>query len=69
MSTKAKGPKGQTLTVLRRNYPDHPNLDKDGNFLSEVGIDQEGSFLNKATFGLIDRYEPPRFDNRQKGQE
>ena len=59
----------QTLTVLRKNYPDHPNLDKDGNFLSEVGIDQESSFINKATFGLFDRYEPPRFDNRQTGQE
>ena len=59
----------QTLTVLRKNYPDHPNLDKNGNFLSEVGIDQEGSFINQATFGLFDRYEPPRFDNRKKGQE
>ncbi|NKI18803.1 outer membrane protein assembly factor BamD [Spongiibacter sp. KMU-166] len=56
----------QSLTVLRKNYPDHPNLDKKGNFVSNVGLDQEGSLVNKATFGLFDRYEPPRFDNRDK---
>lgn len=59
----------QTLAVLRKNYPDHPNLDKKGNFISEVGIEQEGSFVNKATFGLFDRDEPPRFDNRSKEEE
>ena len=59
----------QSLAVLRKNYPDHPNLDKNGNFISEVGIEQEGSFINKATFGLFDRYEPPRFDNRSKSEE
>ncbi|MGB2254802.1 MAG: outer membrane protein assembly factor BamD [Spongiibacter marinus] len=59
----------QSLTVLRKNYPDHPNLDKNGNFISEVGIDQEGSLINKATFGLFDRYEPPSFDNRGKSEE
>ena len=56
----------QSLTVLRKNYPDHPNLDKKGNFVSNVGLDQEGSLVNKATFGLFDRYEPLRFDNRDK---
>ena len=59
----------QSLAVLRKNYPDHPNLDKNGNFISEVGIEQEGSFINKATFGLLDRYAPPRFDNRSKSEE
>ena len=56
----------QSLTVLRKNYPDHPNLDKNGNFVSNVGLDQDGSLINKATFGLFDRYEPPKFDNRDK---
>lgn len=56
----------QSLMVLRKNYPNHPSLDKNGNFVSQVGIDQEGSFLNKATLGLLDRYEPPKFDNREE---
>ncbi|WP_372864619.1 outer membrane protein assembly factor BamD [Spongiibacter sp.] len=59
----------QSLNVLRQNYPDHPNLDKNGKFISQVGIDQEGSLVNKATFGLFDRYEPPRFDNRSQSEE
>ncbi|WP_320836986.1 outer membrane protein assembly factor BamD [Zhongshania sp.] len=56
----------QSLMVLRKNYPNHPSLDKNGNFVSQVGIDQEGSLLNKATLGLLDRYEPPKFDNREE---
>jgi len=56
----------QSLMVLRKNYPNHPSLDKNGNFVSQVGKDQEGSFLNKATLGLLDRYEPPKFDNREE---
>ena len=59
----------QSLSVLRKNYPDHPNLDKNGNFISQVGVEQEGSLINKATFGLFDRYAPPRFDNRNKSEE
>jgi outer membrane protein assembly factor BamD len=56
----------QPLTVLRKNFPDHPSLDKKGNFISQVGIDQEGSVINKATLGLFDRYDPPKFDNREQ---
>ena len=56
----------QSLSVLRKNFPDHPSLDKKGNFISQVGIEQEGSFVNKATLGLFDRYEPPKFDNREE---
>jgi outer membrane protein assembly factor BamD len=56
----------QSLMVLRKNYPNHPSLDKNGNFVSQVGRDQEGSLLNKATLGLLDRYEPPKFDNREE---
>ncbi len=56
----------QSLMVLRKNYPNHPSLDKNGNFVSQVGKDQEGSLLNKATLGLLDRYEPPKFDNREE---
>jgi outer membrane protein assembly factor BamD len=56
----------QSLTVLRKNFPDHPSLDENGNFISQVGIDQEGSLINKATLGLFDRYDPPKFDNREQ---
>ncbi|MBB5188022.1 outer membrane protein assembly factor BamD [Zhongshania antarctica] len=59
----------QSLMVLRKNYPNHPSLDKNGNFVSQVGIDQEGSLLNKATLGLLDRYEPPKFDNREEAEK
>ncbi len=54
----------RALTVLRSNYPDHPSLGKDGSFNSQVGREQERSWLNKASLGLLDRYDPPKFDNR-----
>ncbi|MDF1691189.1 MAG: outer membrane protein assembly factor BamD [Zhongshania sp.] len=59
----------QSLMVLRKNYPNHPSLDKNGNFVSQVGLDQEGSVINKATLGLFDRYEPPKFDNREETEQ
>ncbi|MEX1670367.1 outer membrane protein assembly factor BamD [Zhongshania guokunii] len=59
----------QSLMVLRKNYPKHPSLDKNGNFVSQVGLDQEGSVINKATLGLFDRYEPPKFDNREETEQ
>ncbi|WP_373081902.1 outer membrane protein assembly factor BamD [Zhongshania sp.] len=59
----------QSLMVLRKNYPNHPSLDKNGNFVSQVGIDQESSIINKATLGLFDRYEPPKFDNREETEQ
>ncbi|MFT5577110.1 MAG: outer membrane protein assembly factor BamD [Bermanella sp.] len=54
----------RSLTVLRSNFPQHPALDAKGNFNSQVGRDRENSWLNKATLGLVDRYDPPKFDNR-----
>ncbi|MGJ8687025.1 MAG: outer membrane protein assembly factor BamD [Spongiibacteraceae bacterium] len=55
----------QSLMVLRENYPKHPSLDKKGRFISKVGMDdQDRSFINKVSFGLLDPYEPPKFDNR-----
>lgn len=54
----------QSLQVLRTNYPRHPSLDENGNFISVVGQESERSIVNKASFGLFDRYEPPKFDNR-----
>ena len=56
----------QSLMVLKKNFPDHPSLDKNGNFVSQVGLEGDRSVVNKATLGLFDRYEPPVFDNRDK---
>jgi outer membrane protein assembly factor BamD len=54
-----------SLSVLRSNYPEHPSLDGAGDFISEFRIsDIEQSWINKASFGLFDRSEPPKFDNR-----
>jgi outer membrane protein assembly factor BamD len=54
-----------SLAVLRLNYPDHPSLDKDGNFKSKFEA-QEGdySWVNILTLGLFDRADPPQFNNR-----
>lgn len=54
----------QTLSVLRANYPEHPSLDKRGNFKSQVGKETERSWLNRISLGLVDSYEAPKFDNR-----
>ncbi len=54
-----------TLRVLRTNYPNHPSLDEDGNFITKFtleGVDR--SWINKLSLGLFDRTEPPKFDNR-----
>lgn len=54
-----------SLAVLRLNYPKHPSLDQNGQFISKFTLaEQERSMLNKLTFGLFDRSEPPKFDNR-----
>lgn len=56
-----------SLQVLRANYPEHPSLDQNGLFISEFkpgGEGTERSWVNIATFGLFDRAEPPKFDNR-----
>ena len=50
------------LLTLRNNYPEHPSLDKDGNF--HMNIDVTRSWLNHATFGLIDSPPPLGFDTR-----
>lgn len=55
------------LSVLRTNYPDHPSLDRNGQFKSEFHLgrgDVNRSWLNILTLGLFDRAEPPAFDNR-----
>lgn len=53
------------VAVLRRNYPQHPSLDEAGNFLAQyVPGEDNRSWANVLTFGLVDRAAPPVFDNR-----
>ena len=46
--------------VLRANYPDYPAFDENGNFV--IRTDTVRSWLNTATFGLIDPPPPLGFD-------
>ena len=53
------------VAALRRNYPQHPSLDEAGNFLAQyVPGEDNRSWANLLTFGLVDRATPPVFDNR-----
>ncbi len=56
-----------SLTVLKANFPQHPSLDANGNFIKEFDIaasPEHHTWVNRLTFGLFDRAEPPKFDNR-----
>jgi len=54
-----------SLLVLKSNFPDHPSLDTDGNFIDKFTVAAEQtSLINRATFGLFDNKPPPTFDNR-----
>lgn len=52
------------LVVLRANYPQHPSLDDNGDYLY-TGYDQSHrSFLNRISLGFIDAPRAPVFDSR-----
>lgn len=54
-----------TIAVLKTNYPNHPNLNKAGEFDSVYTLDGlQRSWINKASFGLFDPPEPPQFNYR-----
>lgn len=54
-----------SLAVLALNYPDHPSLDSNGNFISSYTTEgPERSAINKMTLGLFNQPQPPQFDNR-----
>ena len=56
-----------SISVLALNYPDHPSLDKNGEFKSVYTLDGlQRSWINKMSFGLFDPPKPPQFDNRRK---
>ena len=53
------------LAVLVLNYPDHPALDEDGQFIADYDYGKvKRSILNMMTFGLMDAPQPLQFDNR-----
>jgi len=55
-----------TLDVLKENHPQHPSLNSDGDFIFQYSSDQANrSWLNKITFGMFDKKEPPGFDSRE----
>jgi outer membrane protein assembly factor BamD len=48
-------PANDALAVLAANYPDYPNLDENGHYVvSQTLRNRDRSFLNIATFGLLD---------------
>lgn len=54
-----------SLKVLATNFPDHPSVDEQGQFIAKFTLeDEEGSMINTLTLGLFDRADPPQFDNR-----
>jgi outer membrane protein assembly factor BamD len=54
-----------SLAVLNKNFPTHPSIDENGQFISKFTAAQsEKSLLNTVSFGLFDQIEPPKFDNR-----
>jgi len=56
-----------SIDTLALNYPNHPSLDKNGEFQSVYTLDGlQRSWINKLSFGLFDPPKPPQFDNRVK---
>ncbi|MBE9539697.1 MAG: outer membrane protein assembly factor BamD [Proteobacteria bacterium] len=54
-----------SIDTLVLNYPNHPSLDKNGEFQSVYTLDGlQRSWINKLSFGLFDPPKPPQFDNR-----
>lgn len=53
------------VATLRQNYPQHPSLDKSGNFMAQsYPGKRERSWMNVLSIGFLDRPQPPHFDNR-----
>lgn len=53
------------IEVLAINFPDHPAIDKNGEFDSVYTPEGlERSWINKLSFGLFDPPRPPQFDHR-----
>ena len=56
-----------SIAVLHENFPDHPSLNEDGEFVSVYDLDGlHKSWINQLSLGLFDPPEPPQFDYRPK---
>lgn len=54
-----KEPAQNALAVLKKNYPDHPALNKNGDFVGyKMYDDVDPSFLSTITFGLLGESSP-----------
>lgn len=56
-----------SLMVLRKNYPDHPNLDNSGKFkpaYTEKGA--KPTWLSRISFGLFGRQDPQQINHKKK---
>jgi outer membrane protein assembly factor BamD len=55
----------ESVTVLAANFPEYPALDKNGQFNSSYDLEGVNrSWVNQASFGLLDTPQPPQFDHR-----
>ena len=53
--------------MLAFNFPEHPAVDKSGEFVSSYTLDGvQRSWINTLSLGLFDPPQPPQFDNRPK---
>ena len=54
------------IDALVLNYPDHPSLNKKGEFDTVYTADGlQRSLINKVSFGLLNPPKPPQFDSRK----
>ena len=54
-----------SLIVLKTNFPDHPKLDKEGNFIPVYDVDgADGNWIANITGGLFGRDEPKQINNK-----
>ncbi|MGH1471396.1 MAG: outer membrane protein assembly factor BamD [Cellvibrionaceae bacterium] len=54
-----------SLMILKKNYPQHPSLKKNGEFDFKFSSLEDRSWFNKLTFGLFDKQDPGGFDSRE----
>jgi outer membrane protein assembly factor BamD len=57
----------ESIRVLAANFPEHPSVNKNGQFVSEYTLEGiQRSWINQLSLGLFDPPKPPQFDNRPK---
>ncbi len=56
-----------SLMLLQENYPEHPSLNENGEFIFDYNAVAESnrSMFSRLTFGFFDKDEPPGFDSRE----